>query len=374
MAASRPRSGLRRPRRDSSPGQVLVLFALGITVLFAAAGMAFDVGRFYSERRFLQNAADAAALAAANALIRGETSPQADPRAREVLAENFTHSPSAAPPSRRRARSTKRATPATGLPANGILINGSEVRVAVQNPVGYTFGRLIGLDRSTIGGRADRGHGQRPADRAPLRQPARPQRGRRSPCPNDQTQFMDFFATADTSCLGSETNTAVRTEPSAGSAFNSANPNDNPSSHGPVVAILGQGAQPSNGADFRGFIALDIRNFAATGTQLYYNNVTPSTNSNTLKAMEANWVTIGGYPGPQFPAAITPPDPNDQVATMSGNSTGIVIDEVPSASCPATRSSSRSTRATSCRSRTSRSRRRPRSPCRRPGRPPAPAR
>ena len=44
--------------------------------------------------------------------------------------------------------------------------------------------------------------------------------------------------------------------------------------------------------------------------------------------MEANWVTIGGYPGPQFPAAITPPDPNDQVATMSGNSTGIVIDEV----------------------------------------------
>ena len=44
--------------------------------------------------------------------------------------------------------------------------------------------------------------------------------------------------------------------------------------------------------------------------------------------MEANWVTVGGYPGPQFPAAITPPDPNDQVATMSGNSTGIVIDEV----------------------------------------------
>ena len=44
--------------------------------------------------------------------------------------------------------------------------------------------------------------------------------------------------------------------------------------------------------------------------------------------MEANWVTVGGYPGPQFPAAITPPDPNDQVAIMSGNSTGIVIDEV----------------------------------------------
>ncbi|HEY8633269.1 MAG TPA: pilus assembly protein TadG-related protein, partial [Candidatus Limnocylindrales bacterium] len=52
-------------------GQVLVIFALSITVLFAAAGLAFDVGRFYAERRFLQNAADAAALAAANSLIQG---------------------------------------------------------------------------------------------------------------------------------------------------------------------------------------------------------------------------------------------------------------------------------------------------------------
>ena len=33
--------------------------------LLAAAGIAIDIGRFYMERRFLQNAADAAALAAA---------------------------------------------------------------------------------------------------------------------------------------------------------------------------------------------------------------------------------------------------------------------------------------------------------------------
>ena len=37
------------------------------------AGLAFDIGRFYSEKRFLQNAADSGALAVANALIRGET-------------------------------------------------------------------------------------------------------------------------------------------------------------------------------------------------------------------------------------------------------------------------------------------------------------
>jgi hypothetical protein len=330
MAEPRQRSGLRRPRRDSSPGQVLVLFALGITVLFAAAGMAFDVGRFYSERRFLQNAADAAALAAANALIRGETSTQADARAREVLADNFTHSPSGTAPAQPPTSPVYEAGHA-GDPdylVNGILINGGEVRVAVQNPVGYTFGRLIGLDQNTIGGRArtaGMGNILPVAVRRYVNLPG-PTTGAASPCPADQTQFMDFFATSDTSCLGTETDASLRTEPSAGSAFNSANPNDNPSSHGPVVAILGQGAQPNNGADFRGFIALDIRNFAATGTQLYYNNVTPSTNQNTLKAMEANWITVGGYPGPQFPAAITPPDPNDQVAIMSGNSTGAAID------------------------------------------------
>jgi len=79
MAATRQRSGLRRPRRDSSPGQVLVLFALGITVLFAAAGMAFDVGRFYSERRFLQNAADAAALAGASGMLPNTLGPGLGP-------------------------------------------------------------------------------------------------------------------------------------------------------------------------------------------------------------------------------------------------------------------------------------------------------
>jgi hypothetical protein len=324
------RSGLRRTRRNASPGQVLVVFALGITVLFAAAGLAFDVGRFYSERRFLQNAADAAALAAANSLIRGENTTQADARAREVLTQNFTHSPSGVTPAQPPTTPVY-ATGHAGDPEyliNGILIAGGEVRVAVQNPVGYTFGRIVGLDQNTIGGQAralGRGNMMPVAVRRYVHLPG-PTAGATAPCPGDESQFMDFFATANTACLGSETDSSLRTEPSAGNAFDALNPGSNPEYHGPVVAILGQGAQPSNGADFRGFIALDIRNFAAVGTQLYYNSVTPSTNANTLKDMEANWVTVGGYPGPQFPAAITPPDPNDQVATMSGNDTGIVID------------------------------------------------
>jgi len=313
-------------------GQVLVIFALAITGLFAAAGLAFDIGRFYSERRFLQNSADAAALAAGNALIRGETVTQADARARESLTANFAHSPSGVAPT------LPPALPVyepghSGDPdflINGILISGSDIRVAVQNPVGYTFGRIVGLDRNTIGGQARVNTNGNILPIAVRRfvHPAGPNPGATDPCPENQNDFMDFFATGHTSCLGTETNAALRMPPNAGSAFNAASPGSDSTNHGPIVAILGSGAQSNDGSDFRGFIALDIRNFQAAGTQLYYNGVTSSTGSNTLKAMEANWVTVGGYPGPMFPVTISPPDPNDQVATMSGNSTGIVIDKM----------------------------------------------
>lgn len=324
----RPR-GRRRDRRDA--GQVLVIFAMSITVLFAAAGLAFDIGRFYAERRYLQNAADAAALAAANALIQGRTQSEADIVARAVLSSNFSSDPNGVTPA------LPPATPVyesghAGDPAyliNGILFSGTEVRVAVQNSINYTFGRAVGLTSSLIGGQArvkTMANVLPIAVRRFVNSPGPATSNNSSPCAVNENQFLDFFATQNTACLGTETNSALRVEPNAGSAFDSTNPDSDPGNHGPELAILGQGAQPGNGADFRGFIALDIRNFATSSSQLYYNGVTAGTNTNTLKAMEANWITSGGYNGPQFPAAITPPDPNDQVAIMSGNSTGIVID------------------------------------------------
>ena len=319
-----------QPRRRD-PGQVLVIFALAITVLFAAAGLAFDVGRFYSERRFLQNAADAAALAAANALTRGETVTQADARAREVLTTNFARSPSGVTPS------LPPTTPVyasghAGDPTyliNGILISGSEVRVAVQNSVGYTFGRIVGLDQNLIGGQAlvqTNGDLIPVAVRHFINAPG-PTTGASSPCDGNPGAFQDLVATADTACLGTETNGSLRTNPSPGMAFDPANPNNDPSHHGPIIALVGQGAQPSNTANFRGFVALDIRNFSSASSNVFYNGVTAGTNANTLKAMEAGWVGTG-YPGPAFPPATTPPDPNDQVGIIDGNSSGIVIDAI----------------------------------------------
>lgn len=332
MSRARVSAQLERSATTRDSGQVLVVFAVAIVVLFTAAGLAFDVGRFYSEKRFLQNSADAAALAAASALIRGESVAQADARARQVLATNFSHSPSGVAPA------LPPTTPVyeTGHPGdpeyliNGILIAGSEIRVAVINPVDYTFGRIVGLTRNSIGGRArvNTNGALMPIGVRHFVNPPGPTSGATSPCPLDQTQFMDFFSTADSSCLGTDSVATLRTEPSVGLNFDTANPASDPTHHGPVVTILGQGAQPNNGADFRGFLALDIRNFQASGTQVYYNGVTAATNPTTLKGMEANWVTIGGYPGPLFPAVTFPPDPMDQVATMSGNSTGVVIDEV----------------------------------------------
>jgi hypothetical protein len=326
-AAARPRAGRRRTGRDS--GQVLVVFALTITVLFVAAGLAFDVGRFYGEKRFLQNAADAAALAAANALVRGETATQADARARESLALNFAHSPSGivpAPPPTTPVYATGHAGDPEYL-INGILINGGEVRVAVQNPVSYTFGRIVGLNENTIGGQA---RAKSRMDLLPIAvrryvNAPGPNASAASPCSLQSHDFADYLATAETACLGTETNAALRTAASAGMAFDSTNANNDPSHHGPIVEILGQGAQPSNGADFRGFVSLDVRNYENSVSREYYNGATFGQSESSLANQEAAWM-IAGYPGPDFPVSTMPVDFGSQVGTFSGNDTGVAID------------------------------------------------
>jgi Flp pilus assembly protein TadG len=320
----------RAPGGAGSRGQVLVVFALGLVALLGAAGIAFDAGRFLMERRSLQNAADAAALAAANSLIRGGSTSDADTEARAVLAVNLANGPNGIvaplPPS-----SPVYAPGGAGDPAalvNGILISGGDIRVAIQNTVPFTFGRAVGLVNSVVGVRARvalQGDLLPIAVRRFINLPG-PNVGAVAPCAIQPTTFIDVFATQATSCLGTDSDPSLRFAPSDGAAFDVTTPGSDPTNHGPVVEILGQGAQPNGTSDFRGFIALDIRNFAAFGTQKYYNNVTSGTQPNTLKAMEAAWISKGGYPPPLLPPATTPPDPDDQVAVMSGNSTGIAID------------------------------------------------
>jgi Flp pilus assembly protein TadG len=320
------------PRRTRSRGQVMVLFALSLVAITAAAGLAFDIGRFYSEKRFLQNAADAGALAIANALIRGESTTDAEAEGRDVLTRNLLGSPTGTVATV--AVTPQYATGHSGDPIyliSGILISGGDIRVAVRSDVSYTFGRVIGLGTAMVGGTA---HVKGVGDLLPiavrhyLNAPG-PFAGAVAPCDGNTNHFQDLVSTADTACLGSSSDASLRTMPSPGSAFNAAAPDDDPVNHGPIIELVGQGATPSNAASFRGFVALDIRNFqyASPPSNVFYNGVTAGTNANTLKAMEAGWVATG-YPGPDFPPVTTPPDPNDQVGIIDGNSTGIVVDAI----------------------------------------------
>jgi hypothetical protein len=317
--------------RRAETGQVLVVFALAIVALLAAAGLAFDIGRFYSERRFLQNAADAAALAAANALIRGESTTEADAEARDILTRNFGSSPTGSSP-QLPPTTPEYETGHSGDPSyltNGILINGSEIRVAVKSNVSYTFGRVVGFDTNAIGGRAKvntNGDLLPIAIRHYLNAPG-PTTGASYPCNGDPNDFQDLIATADTACLGTDADASLRTAPSPGSAYDSSNPGNDSAHHGPIISMVGDDAKPSNSSSFRGFVALDIRNFQSSTSNVFYNGVTSGTQANVLKGMESGWVPTG-YPGPDFPASTTPPDPNDQVGIMDGNTTGTIIDAI----------------------------------------------
>jgi hypothetical protein len=63
-------AGRARPQRDAcrERGQVLILFVMGATVIFAIGAIVVDIGLWVSERRSAQAAADLAALAAATQL------------------------------------------------------------------------------------------------------------------------------------------------------------------------------------------------------------------------------------------------------------------------------------------------------------------
>lgn len=321
-------------RSDGQEGQALLIMVIFLTVLLGFTAIAVDAGRFFAERRFLQNAADAAALAGATARTLGKSRTDSITIARGTLTENFKREPTGnaadMPPTIPVYTAGHEGDPE--YLESGIVIEpGSDtVYVALRNKVDYTFGQAVGLSNQWISARAKAGSsgGLLPiAVREYIGLPG-PNISPAYPCTTAGNPFMAVFATENTSCAGSTTDTSWRDDPSAGSAFSAATPDNDPDHHGPIVAILGQGADPANAADFRGYVALDIRNFATSTSQRFYNGVTSGTSSNTLKSMEAAWILGGGYPGPGFPDISYPPDPNDQVALMSGNSAGIAVDAV----------------------------------------------
>jgi Flp pilus assembly protein TadG len=301
----------RNTPRFADHGQVLVVVALLLTVLLAMAGLAIDVGRQVAERRHIQTAADAGALAACRALIAGASDSAASADARETALVNLRNSPAGANATIAADGSPVYEDTHAGDPTylvSGILISGTSVRVAIRSTVPTTVARAIGVASLDTNARA----------RCQLQGgPALPIVARRYVnAPGPGNGFVDTLATDATSGNGqvdalSPTGYDVRTPASE-------------SEPGPIMDLYGPQAKAANDSSFRGFVALDIRNFQSTTSRIYYNGVTPGTNVNTLKSKEGAYIA-DGYLGPMFPPVATPADPNDQVATISGNDSSMVL-------------------------------------------------
>jgi hypothetical protein len=297
-------------------GQVLVIVALALVVLLGAAAFTIDLGRRAAEERYLQNAADAGALAACNALVDGATDATALQKGREVAALNLTTSPAGSGASIAAAGSEEFVSGYGGNPyqmTNGALIQDESVFVAIDADVSTTIGRVLGRQSLPALGRA----------RCTLEaDPLLPFIVRRyQDPPGPGTDFIDFVATEDTSGDGA-------VDPVDPRGF----PGRDPASElepGPEFEMYGPNSEATNNS-FRGFIALDVRDFTDDGSRQYYNGATDTMSSNVLKGHHAAYLTTP-YPGPPIPEVASPPTGGTQLGVLNGvsaaHSTGPFGDE-----------------------------------------------
>ena len=300
-----------RARSHAPHGQVLVIFALLMVVLLAFAGVTIDLGRQVAERRHVQTAADAAALAACRALIAGASDLDAAAAARAVAMINLERSPAGASAEIGDDAQRVYSDGHAGDPAyltSGILISGTNVRVAIFSELDTVLPGVVGIPRLETGARARC---------VPRGGPAVPIVARRYlNAPGPGSGFVDNLATAATSANG-EVDTFSVLGYDGRTPASEAEP-------GPVLALYGPDSKAGNNSSFRGFVALDVRNFESLTSRVYYNGVDPGIVENTLKSMQGDYL-LTGYPGPMFPPVVQPADPNDQIAAMLGNDTAMVV-------------------------------------------------
>ena len=293
-------------------GQVLIIFTLLLIVLLGFAGIAIDIGRQVAERRHVQTAADAAALAACRALIAGSSDSTAVSAAQQVALANIADSPSAATATMDSPATYQDddgdAVIAADELHSGIVIAGTTVRVAISSSVPTTVARVLGFADLETGARA----------RCDLRGgPAVPIVARRYTNPSGPgSGFIDHLATAATSGSGVVSTVDPRGYDVRIPASEAA--------PGPQFSIYGNESKAHNDSSFRGFVALDVRNFEGTFTRQYYNGASSGMDENTLKDKEGEYL-VTGYLGPQIPPVSNPANGDTQLAALSGNSTSFVV-------------------------------------------------
>ncbi len=121
-------------RRRREHGQILVLFALSLVAVIATVGLVLDGGSVYAQRRSQQNAADLAALAAANDYLVNHDTPMAATARRVAATNGYTHA-------------------ADGVTVDvGIaLTGGARVKVDISAPHQNNFAGIVGMPTWTVG-------------------------------------------------------------------------------------------------------------------------------------------------------------------------------------------------------------------------------
>ncbi len=138
------KSESKRVRHRGESGQTLIMFALGLAVLLGMAALTIDVGLAYVARRDMQNAADAAALAAADVLLEGQSSVLAANAARDLALQNGYANNAADV-------TVTISIPPTSGPHSG---DSDFVEVLIEHPIDAVMARAVGKTSFDISARA----------------------------------------------------------------------------------------------------------------------------------------------------------------------------------------------------------------------------
>jgi len=290
------------------------------TVLMGFAALGVDVGRFYSERRFIQDAVDSAALACAFKYAQGGVVSDAWDAADAVLQNrNLKANPLGITASYAPRGSEVYDGGVVGDQNlnSGILpvsTNGRGCRVAITVDVPTFLIKIVSPTLNTIT-MTTRGYAKSKTGFLP----SVVQRNAHPPGPGNGStnNFIDHIMAENQDYQCTSTN------PAACTVASTANP-------GREFVLFGQSAKATNDSSFRGYIALDVRDFTTvdgSGNLIHdaYNSVSPTASVNTLKAYESAWINEG-YPGPDICVVqVGNYAPCAQIAVLNGSSSGIFV-------------------------------------------------
>jgi Flp pilus assembly protein TadG len=304
--------------RDDA-GQTVVLVALMFTVLMGFAALGIDVGRFYSERRYIQDAVDAAALACAYSFGHGGDNVAAWAAGDAILQNrNLKANPLgvAVTYSAQGSETYENGIVDDHNLISGLLpvtTNGRGCRVAITVDVPTFLIKILSPSLNTIKmttqGYAKSKGGMLPTVVTRYANPPGPA------TIDTANQFHDRTMAEGQDWQCSTTTTAGCTVASE------ANP-------GREFVIFGQAAKATNDSSFRGYIGLDIRDFTTvdgSGNLIHeaYNSVPPDVTVNVLKDYESSWILDSSYPGPDIcDVVIGTFQPCAQIAVINGSSSG----------------------------------------------------